>query len=185
MLRLFVSCDIEDPNVIEKIVDFQKSVLSDVDGVKLVAPENMHFTIAFLGEQKETMLEKLVKVLERVTFNESMLELRGVRGFPSHHNPRVVVVEVGRGAEALELLAKQVRELLSAASIWFDKVQFVPHMTLARLRSPSRKVAETIMLHMDDTFGKVVCSSVKLKKSELTRRGPVYTTLYEVRAKRS
>jgi 2'-5' RNA ligase len=185
VLRLFVSCDIEDPNVIEKIVGFQKSVLSDMDGVKLVEPENMHFSIAFLGEQKESVLVKLTKVLERVEFSESVLELRGIRGFPSHHTPRVVVVEVGRGAEALESLARRVRELLDDASIWYDRAQFVPHMTLARLRSPSRKVAETIMLHMDDAFGEVVCGSVKLKKSELTRTGALYTTLYEVKAKRS
>jgi len=183
VLRLFIACDIEEPAVIEKVVGFQRGVLGGFDRLKLVEPENLHFTLAFLGEQREGDLEKIVHTLSKVEPVGGEVELRGVGGFPSPSNPRVVFVEARRGSEVITENAKRVREALEGASIWYDRTPFTPHLTVARLRSPDRKLAGTLMLHMDDEFGVTPVSSIRLKKSELKPSGPVYTTIQEYHVK--
>jgi 2'-5' RNA ligase len=183
VLRLFVACDIEEPVVIERIVDFQRNVLGAFDQLKLVQPENLHFTLAFLGDQRESDLEKILHTLSKVEPLGGELELRGVGGFPSPSNPRVIFVEVRRGSEIISELARRVREALDGASIWYDRAPFTPHITVARLKSLNRKLAGTLMLHMDDEFGATYVGSFRLKKSDLRPQGPVYTTLQEYPAK--
>ncbi|MEM0120479.1 MAG: RNA 2',3'-cyclic phosphodiesterase [Thermoprotei archaeon] len=183
MLRLFVACDIEDPGVIERLVGFQRSVLWGFDRLKLVEPENLHFTLAFLGEQRESELEKILHTLSKVEPVGGEVEVRGVSAFPSTSNPRVVFAEVTRGAEILTENAERVREALDGASVWYDRAPFKPHLTLARLKSADRKLASTLMLHMDDEFGVTPVSGLRLKKSELRPSGPVYTTIQEYRVK--
>lgn len=183
MLRLFVACDVDEPAVIERIVGFQRSVLGGVDGLKLVEPENLHFTLAFLGGQPESELEKIVRTLSKVEFVGGEVELRGVGAFPSVANPRVVFVEVRRGSEVIAENAKRVREALDAASVWYDRSPITPHLTVARLKAPARKVSGTLMLHMDDEFGAAKITSVRLKRSELRPAGPAYTTIHEYRVK--
>jgi len=183
VLRLFVACDIEEPSVVERIVAFQRGVLGGLDGVKLVEPENLHFTLAFLGEQKESELDNIVHSLSKVELVGGEVELRGVGAFPSVKSPRVVFLEARRGSEIIVENAKRVREALDAASIWYDKAPFTPHLTVARIKSASRRIAGTLMLHMDDEFGVTAIGSVRLKKSDLRAKGPVYTTIQEYRAK--
>lgn len=183
MLRLFVSCDLEDAKTIEKLVNFQRRVFGDMEGLKLVEPQNLHFTLAFLGEQKEDELQKIKRALDELQFEPIKVELRGIGGFPSLRNPRVVVLEVRRGREQLEELAKNTRLLLDSVSVWYDKKPFVPHITLARVKTPTRRLSETLMLNMDEEFGEVQLTHVRLKKSDLKPTGPVYTTLHEVKAK--
>lgn len=183
MLRLFVACDIDEPAVVERIVGFQRSVLGGLDGLKLVEPENLHFTLAFLGEQREQDLERIVEALGAVEYVGGEVELRGVGAFPSVSNPRVVFVEVRRGAELVAENARRVRGALEAAKVWFDRSPFVPHITVARVKSPQRRASGTLMLHMDDEFGTTKISSVRLKRSVLRPSGPQYTTIKEYPAR--
>ncbi len=56
---------------------------------------------------------------------------------------------------------------------------FSPHITLARVRSGRNRddLVERLRGHTDDSFGGFLVERVKLKRSVLTPRGPVYSTL--------
>ena len=63
-----------------------------------------------------------------------------------------------------------------------DNKGFSPHLTIARVRT-GRHRAELIKLvrELEDyDFGAIKAERLRLKKSDLTPRGPIYTTLREV-----
>jgi len=60
--------------------------------------------------------------------------------------------------------------------------RFKPHLTLGRVKSPKNKdkLAEIITSLKDREIDTITVDRVILKKSVLTTKGPIYTTLREV-----
>ena len=61
-----------------------------------------------------------------------------------------------------------------------DEKPFSPHLTVARVKSGRRREAllDLIQEFRDFEFGWDSIDELKLKKSELTPKGPIYTDLY-------
>ncbi len=60
--------------------------------------------------------------------------------------------------------------------------RFKPHLTIGRVKSPRNKdkLAEIITTMKDKEIDMIRVDRVLLKKSVLTPKGPIYTTLREV-----
>lgn len=86
-------------------------------------PSNLHLTLAFIGEWPENVSAILPPVEWPFTLTLSSIGL-----FPE---AKVIWAGVQKSA-ALDHLAQQVREKLTAAGIPFDPKPFVPHITLGR-----------------------------------------------------
>ncbi|MEM3671314.1 MAG: RNA 2',3'-cyclic phosphodiesterase [Thermoprotei archaeon] len=177
---MFVACDLDDPNVVEQLVDFQREVLSPFRELRLVHPDAMHFTLAFLADQDSSSVGVLKQRLKEVHAAPFKLSLAGVTAFPTPERPRVIVASVERGSNELSALAQSVRAALAAIGVWYDSKPFVPHMTLARASFATTRLSETLRLSSGRFFGEVVISTMRLKSSELTPAGPLYRTLAEL-----
>ena len=61
--------------------------------------------------------------------------------------------------------------------------EFSPHLTIARVKSiqDRENLVSIINSYANETFGEILVKSIKLKKSVLTEKGPIYTTVKEVR----
>lgn len=86
-------------------------------------PSNLHMTLAFIGDWPENVSSILPPVEQPFT-----LTLSGIGFFPE---AKVIWAGVQKSS-ALERLAQQVREKLTAADIPYDPKPFVPHITLGR-----------------------------------------------------
>ena len=83
------------------------------------------------------------------------------------------------GGNLLVELSQKVNKVLEPLGLISDKA-FKPHITVFRIK---KKVGDmTKELESQDTvdFGIQKISSIKLKKSELTPNGPIYSNLMEV-----
>lgn len=100
-----------------------------------VAPENLHLTLAFLGEVPGHLLEDAHHALEAIRAAPFALSLAGVGSFGGSE-PRAVYAGVAP-APALEHLQRKVATALRRAGIGLEKRRFTPHVTLARL-NPER-----------------------------------------------
>lgn len=168
-MRCFVAVDI-DNGLKDRIIAFQKS-LPEIDA-KIVEKENLHFTLKFLGEINEKTLEQAKKILSRVAsqFAPFSASVRGMGTFPNISYIRVVWL----GCPELYNLQKAVDEALSPL---FKKERGVnPHLTLARVRSQKNEhlLAEFINKNKDIEIGYFMVKEIKLKKSTLTAKGPIY-----------
>lgn len=177
-IRSFIAVDVTAKAVIEAVSRLQRELLSTGADLKPVELHNLHLTLIFLGEQPKRTLDEVAKRLEQLNFRRFEVEFRGVGAFPNSSSPRVIWVDVGRGRRELVDLAHAVRELVR--DIAREDEEFTPHLTVARVKGPRNKdkLAEMIGRHSSDVFGAVEVSEVKLKRSILTPRGPIYSDLY-------
>ncbi len=185
-LRVFIAIDIEDPLLLSALERVRDALTATGAPMKPVETRNLHITLRFIGEVPRGVAEEIARgVLDRLSFSEFNVTLRGLGAFPTPARPRVVWVGVSEGSEELSRLHDEVERGLRRIGLPPQRERFVPHVTLARLKG-SRNLGAVVKLieeYSDYEFGRFRVRSVKMKKSTLTPRGPIYETLWEVRAR--
>lgn len=181
LIRSFISVDVEDSNLLDRFQSLQRMLVETGNPVKLVERRNLHLTLRFLGEIPEPRVKQVMRGLAGLRFERFRLEFKGLGVFPSRSYVRVVWVGVGKGVESLENIHTQVNGVLE--ELGFKAERFSPHLTIARVKAVLNRQGLFRLLdeYRETSFGFMEVSSVRLKRSTLTPRGPVYTTLMEVK----
>jgi RNA 2',3'-cyclic 3'-phosphodiesterase len=109
-------------------------------GAKWVRPEAMHLTLKFIGhaiaDGDVAGLDAARAALAAVRSSEAVeIRYRGVGFFPDARRPRVVWCGVAASAN-LSRIAADIERALEPLGIPREERAFVPHLTLARLKSP-------------------------------------------------
>ncbi len=97
-----------------------------------IAPENMHITLIFLGEQPEERLEELHHACAAIRAEPFALTLQGVGVFGGA-KPRNVWARVAP-SPGLDHLQRKVETAARGAGIAVEARRFTPHVTLGRMR---------------------------------------------------
>ncbi|MCR8670788.1 RNA 2',3'-cyclic phosphodiesterase [Agrococcus sp. HG114] len=121
------------------------------EGLSWTPPDRMHVTLAFLADVPERILEPLEERLARAVgaVEPFACSLAGAGAFPHPDRPAVLWLGVQQGADALERLARRVRDAASTAGAAPDGKRFTAHLTLAR---PPRQRSAVRWLHVLDTY---------------------------------
>ena len=176
-MRTFVAIEISNIDVKESVKNFQNNLKINAKPVNL---EQLHFTLQFLGEISEEQAKKVIEALKTIKFSEFIISLKGVGAFPKPKFPRVVWVGTDEeGGKNLIELAKKVENVLKPLGLISDK-PFKPHITIFRIKKKIGDITEELNKQKSTDFGMQQISSIKLKKSELTSEGPIYSDLEEV-----
>ncbi len=180
-IRCFIAVDIEEPAVLDAIGEAQRSLLSTGADLKLVERENLHITLRFLGEIPPSLVEAVGQLITQTSFKPFHVSFRGVGAFPNPHRPRVIWIGVSEGAEELKKLHSRIEDILLGLGFRREERAFTPHLTIARVRSGRNRDRLALALNslIDMEFGSLIVGHVRLKRSTLTPRGPIYTTLAE------
>jgi len=179
-MRIFVAIEVSDKDVLNSIHKIQTELNIKAKPVKL---HNMHFTVQFLGEVSEEMIGKISGALNSIEFSAFSISLASIGVFPKPNFPRVIWIGTDDGVNELEKLAEMIRLKLSQLGFSPDK-KFKPHVTIFRVKKKIENVSNELQKFSTHSFGKQVISEVKLKKSELTPNGPIYTDLLIVKGKK-
>jgi 2'-5' RNA ligase len=184
IVRAFIAVELA-PELLSRVLDLQKEILTTEADIKAVEPENIHFTLKFLGEIPQSAVDEVAQSLSKLDFRNFLAEVAGVGCFPTIRNPRVVWIGVRRGQEDFTSLAKQLESNLRTIGFRPEREGFTAHLTIARVRSGRNKAELLKKLGevMNTEIGEMIVSTIKLKKSTLTPKGPIYTTIHEVRGK--
>jgi len=144
----------------------------------------MHLTLRFLGEIPESTVQKVKTILDGVRFKSFEANFSGLGAFPNLNRINVVWVGIVHGDDELRSIFEQVEPKLRQIGMTPDNKGFSPHLTIARVRSGRNKTAlgDTVSKMKDLNFGNMPVTSVRLKKSTLTPKGPIYTTMHEVKS---
>lgn len=181
-IRSFIAFDMDNDAVVKKLVNVQSLLLKTGADLKIVEPENIHITVRFLGDIQPGMVEKVFDEMRRVQFVPFDVRIHGLGAFPNVHYSRVVWAGITEGAAQLKNVFDQLEPRLRGLGFTPDSKGFSPHLTIARVKSGRNKanLAEFIVKNSDYDFGFVKAECLKLKKSDLTPKGPIYSTLKEV-----
>ena len=149
--------------------------------IKLVEKENLHFTVKFLGEIPEGLVDEIDKRIKGLVLLRMVVNVRGLGAFPDARRPRVIWAGVApQDLPQISMGGQQVTDALEGIGESDDR-GFHPHITLARVRSPRSHEALASMLrdYSGKEFGKTTIGSLKLKSSVLTPNGPTYRDVRE------
>jgi 2'-5' RNA ligase len=180
-VRLFLAIN-PTPDVHARIAEATSPLREAAPGLRWVAPDRVHLTVRFLGEQPEGRVAELSDAIDAVVTRhaDAPLVLEGVGAFPNFRRARVLWV----GAQPhprLELLHHDVEEACASLGFEPEGRPFRPHLTIARvpdgtpedtLRSVSR-AARAVRLDAG-----MHVASVDLMASELAPGGPRYRLLH-------
>ena len=184
IIRSFIAIDIASQETLNEILTFQKMLLDTRADLKPVKGENIHITLRFLGEISSKLVVKISEEFKSLSFNPFEVSLQGVGVFPNMKRINVVWVGINRGHLELVGVYSQVERILKKLGIPLNNRGFNPHITIVRVRSAKNKdgLEKALMIMKNRKFGVFSVNTVKLKKSELTPNGPLYTTLAESKA---
>jgi RNA 2',3'-cyclic 3'-phosphodiesterase len=180
-VRSFLAFDLENDAVKKKLAETQTRAIQTGADLKLVETENIHITIRFLGDITLTMAEKIFLEMSKVQFKPFVVQISGLGVFPSLSYPRVLWAGISQGSRQLQEVVSQIEPILQGLGFPPDPKAFSPHLTIARVRSARNKpqLADFVTKNEKYDFGTVNAECLKLKKSELTPNGPIYSTLKE------
>jgi len=178
-VRTFIAIEVNDQGVLNSIHKIQTELNIKAKPVEL---HNMHFTVQFLGEVSEEMVRKISDTLSGIEFSTFSISFMGVGVFPKPSFPRVIWIGTNDGVNELEKLAEMIRLKLSHLGFNPDK-KFKPHVTIFRVKNKIEGMSDKLEKFSSYYFGKQTVSEIKLKKSELTPNGPIYTDLLVVKGK--
>jgi len=183
-IRSFVAVDLDDPIVRERIVAAQLGLEQTRAQLKIVDPNILHLTLRFLGEIPQTTVDRVKGVLDSAKFTQFQAEFKGLGAFPNLNRINVVWVGITQGHEQLNEIFHQIEPKLRQIGLPPDNKGFSPHLTIARVRTGVNKaaLAEYVSSMSEQEFGTMPVTAVRLKKSTLTPKGPIYTTIHEVAA---
>jgi 2'-5' RNA ligase len=180
-IRSFIAFDMENDTVLNRIAAAQKLLVQTGADLKPVDPRNIHVTIRFLGNITPATAEKIHEEMNKTQFTPFTAHISGIGAFPNPHSPRVVWAGITEGADQLRSVFSQLEPRLQGLGFTPDPKGFSPHLTIARVRSARNKqqLAEFLSKNAKYEFGTINARCLRLKKSVLTPRGPIYSTLKE------
>jgi 2'-5' RNA ligase len=178
-IRSFLAFDIESDTVLNRLATAQSLLVQTGADLKIVEPQNIHITVRFLGNITPAMVEKIFEEMKQVQFVPFNVQIKGLGAFPDLRYPRVVWAGITDGADQLKNVFSQLEPRLRGLGFTPDYKGFSPHLTIARVRSGRNKaqLAEFVTENANYDFGTIKAECLRLKKSDLTPKGPIYSTL--------
>lgn len=149
------------------------------EGINLVKPENLHFTMKFLGEIDDKKIDLVTKAVKNTDLGKKFnININQLGCFPNQDYIKVIWLGVEDDEQIFDLHKKINFSLSKFFPVERD---FLAHLTLARVKFVNDKQAlkEFIKKHERIELGEMIVDKVILYESQLGPEGPVYTVLKE------
>jgi 2'-5' RNA ligase len=182
---LFVAVNFSDQNKDEigEIIDELRGLSADA---KWVTRKNLHLTLQFLGNTPEAQVPELITALEAAGQGIApfAIDFAGFGVFPNPNRPRVLWLGLTGQVAVLAKLQSQVQTQLALIGLESEKRRFLPHLTLARIRTNSNLQLTlsraAVLMPPNLVIASEQIKAFTLVASELTPRGPIYTTIARI-----
>lgn len=150
-------------------------------GVRWTRPENLHFTLAFLGEQEPGRVDAVREASQEAALACKPFALRfgGLGAFPEKGRPRVIWIGLSQGADELTRLQSGLARALAQRGFALEERAFVPHLTLGRVADDARLADSAALLGQPMSWPEAVAvDRIRVMRSQLAPAGAVYTELH-------
>ncbi len=172
-MRLFIAIEIP-AEIIERLQPLKR----EMKGLKWVRNEQIHLTLAFLGEISIEKCGMLVEEIKRVEFKSFGLKIQGCGFFPNMKRASVLWMGM-EPSSALSRLKGEIDNALSAVGLPLEKREFKAHATIARIRDANPADLAEIARNFESLSASFDVSSFKMFSSELKPDGAVHSVVAE------
>jgi len=189
-IRSFIA--IELPNELKsELTRLEARLKSDNQpGVKWVNPDSIHLTLKFLGNIAADRTGEITRAMENAAQGISPfhLEVKELGVFPNLRRVQVAWVGISGEVDKLSQLQKRIETALTPLGFAPETRAFTPHLTLARLRDQTplderQRFGQLIANAKFDTAGTIEVDAISLMRSQLTRKGAIYSQISSVKLK--
>lgn len=178
-IRCFIGVFVPE-NIKLDVARMQNSISALPASCKMVEPENLHINLSFLGNVEQSDVSSISSKLDEICskYNSFEVEIVKIKLIPNKNYIRVVVLEALNESGDLEKISSEIKEKVGGSVK-------PPHITLCRVRRVLEKNKfvgglENLKFEGETKF---IVNSISLIKSELTKKGPIYTVLKDFRLK--
>ena len=183
-MRAFLALDLS-AETRAKLGQVQAALKTETLHVKWVDPDQMHLTLRFFVDLQPEQQHKLHPAMTEVARRSSVFtyKVRGVGFFASGDRLKVLWCGVDDTAGRLTSLQRTVEQSLAPLKLAREERLFRAHLTLGRLKVPSREpqLVQALKSMTNLEAGVERPERVRLYQSTLTPEGPVYRVLAEWR----
>lgn len=173
-MRCFIAIDL--PEEVKNELSLIQKRLPEAK-MNLVATENLHLTLLFLGDLADFQVDQVKQSLKEIKFNKFKAYLNGLGVFPNENLIRVVWVAL-EPKELLRGLQNKISDKIKILGLKVDE-RFESHVTLSRVK-PIQDTPK-FLSGMHQIQVKPIQFEVQgfaLKKSTLTGQGPIYEDIW-------
>lgn len=177
-MRLFIGAFLNSKEFIARYSSFQ-TVANDYITGKWVEPENLHFTILFLGNiEDEKYAELKEQSLHLLKNYKDYIKVQGIMTFKEYNPNPQIVFNILNPSKNLFKIHYEFQSITDELLIPTDKKKFKPHLTLCRTKSPDvEKLNELVKKYESFTLGEFLEYQINFIESKLTPKGPIYKIL--------
>lgn len=173
LLRLFIAAFLPEETK-DALFRHVQSLRSSLRGVRWEPREKLHVTLRFLGDVDESCLENISADVGSAVCGSGSVEcgFNDFCLFPGSRNPRVLALGLVK-SEQFQSLFDKVQIAVLQNGFEMEKREFIPHVTLGRIRGDFEGIGE--IPRPDGTEFSI--KGIGIVKSELGPRGSRYTSL--------
>ena len=179
--RLFIAVE-TSAEARQRLGALQKAVPCAGVQIKWVRPENIHLTLAFLGDTEAAMAEQVKALMDEAAAAASpfAFDVIGAGYFGSRREPRVVWAGLTGDLTPLKKMQTRLSNGLKALGIPLDERDFKPHLTIGRIKGVIHAGAFVTEIEKrgGEVFGRVQSDHIVLMRSVLAPEGPTYTPVH-------
>jgi len=168
-MRLFVAVNFNDETR-NRLIRIKDELRKNSEQGNFTVAENLHLTLAFLGECNAKQTAAAKAVMDRISFEPFDLEIERVGYFNRNEGDLWWV-----GVKECEHLTQQQQTLadeLSLAGFTIEKRKFSPHITIGR------KVVTNEKARSIESFGETI-SKIELMESKRNNGKLTYVSIHE------
>ena len=167
MPRLFIAVNLNE-EMKDALMDIQDTMRTYGVRGRETVPENMHLTLAFIGDFDDPELVK--SVVNSIEIRPFQIKLSGVGTF---RDLWWVGIE---NSAPLMAISRRLRRALADADIPFDRKKFSPHITI--IRRADGTLSDVPAEELEESFGaSMTVDHISLMRSDRGKHGMIYTEI--------
>lgn len=176
MKRIFIALKVEPGETFLNLILSLKSGLNG-GSIKWTNPDNIHITLAFLGDTEEEMIKIISSMLRNKCVGSGRFELiiKGSGVFKNMRDPHIIWVGIEHSEKLIHLNGLIINGL-KESDIRIEERPFNPHLTIGRIKHFNDKEALKALLekYQNSEIQKVPVNEVILYESILHQSGAEY-----------
>ncbi|MFN4200503.1 RNA 2',3'-cyclic phosphodiesterase [Fervidobacterium riparium] len=180
-MRTFIAVDVN-----QEIREIATDVIDRLVGLGFKAawtkPENLHLTLFFLGEMDEKAVESMALSLNKRLqgFPSFSTNLVDFGYFKFKQSPRVLFLKLEPTKSLQRMYLEMKSELTKCKVKYDDQGNFVPHVTLGRVKEYPNNWEELVK-EIQVPKVSLVIDGITIYSSTLTPQGPIYKWMYKLK----
>jgi len=183
-MRFFIALEIPSENI-PSFQAIQAKLHILIPQAKLTNPDKIHLTLAFLGEQEDSLKDKLTQIIKVSAEGISSFEVTPayIDGFSDIHHPSILWVGVKGDIDKVLLLRERIKDSLTSLNLPVDERRFIPHISIAKFNKPI-KIDQILEANLEKIIpgelNPIKVTSIKLFESVPNEGFHKHNTLAEI-----